>query len=130
MSGELKHVVIIDDEPDVVAVAQMSLETVGNLTVTTANNGMDGIKVLEQTKPDVILLDVMMPGMDGPTTFKVLRGLPELNDIPVIFMTARVRPSEVDEYLALGANGVIPKPFDPMQLTAQVTEIWERFHAK
>lgn len=130
MTNKLENVLCIDDEPDVLSVAQMSLETVGEFNVTAASSGKEGLEKAQAEKPDAILLDVMMPEMDGPATLKALRNIAMLKNVPVIFMTARVRTSEVDEYLALGADGVIPKPFDPMTLSSQVTEIWKKFHAK
>lgn len=130
MTNKLKNILCIDDEPDVLSVAQMCLETVGEFNVTTASSGNEGLEKMLANKPDVILLDVMMPGIDGPATLKLVRKHPDFDDVPIIFMTARVRPSEIQEYLALGANGVMPKPFDPMTLSAQVTEIWEKFLAE
>jgi len=78
--------------------------------------------------PDLILLDVMMPGMDGPTTLKSLRGHDEFAAIPVLFMTAKVQSDEVEEYLALGAVGVIHKPFDPMALSDEIRALWQIQH--
>ncbi len=127
--AELKTILCVDDEPDVLAVAQMCLETVGEFTVLTASNGAEAIEKASTHLPDAILLDVMMPGMDGPSTLQSLRAMPALNGIPIIFMTARVRQPEIDEYKNLGGDGVIAKPFDPMQLSAQILAIWEEFHA-
>jgi two-component system, OmpR family, response regulator len=128
--AELRHVLCVDDEPDVLSVAQMCLETVGEFTVSTASSGQEALDRAVMLKPDIILLDVMMPGMDGPTTLRALRQEAALDGVPVIFMTARVRTAEIDEYLALGANGVVAKPFDPMLLSTQITELFEAFHAK
>ena len=130
MSAEQKHILCIDDEPDVLSVAQMSLETVGEFKVTAVSSGKQGIEAAANEKPDVILLDVMMPEMDGPTALKELRQNTALSDVPIIFMTARVRQSEIEEYMAMGANGVIAKPFDPMTLSTQVNELWKKFNAK
>lgn len=130
MENQLKHVLCVDDEDDIREVAQMSLETVGGLTVTALNSGEEAVSKAESINPDVILLDVMMPKMDGPTTLKMLRQNSALDKIPIILMTARVQTAEIEEYLQLGAAGVVPKPFDPMTLTAKITEIWEKFHAK
>lgn len=130
MTGQLQRVFCIDDEPDVLAVAQMSLETVGEFTVITASSGKQAVEQVVAAKPDAILLDVMMPEMDGPATLKELRQLPELDSVPIIFMTARVRPNEVDEYMGLGADGVVAKPFDPMELSDQIRAVWERFHGR
>jgi two-component system, OmpR family, response regulator len=126
----LKHVLCIDDEEDILAVARMALETVGSLTVTTCSNGNDGLAQVARAQPDLILLDVMMPQMDGPSTLKMLRRNPASNTVPIVFMTARVQPAEIKRYLELGATAVIPKPFDPMTLFTQITDIWRTFHAK
>ena len=128
MTRQLDHIVCIDDEADILEIAQISLEDVGGYRVTCLSSGTQALREAAGLKPDVILIDVMMPGMDGPTTLQGLRTQTELDATPVIFMTARVQRSEVDAYLALGANGVIHKPFDPMQLAAQVKGIWTQFH--
>ncbi len=129
MPTELRRILCVDDEPDVLAVAQMALETVGGFAVDAVHSGVRAVEAAAATKPDAILLDVMMPQMDGPATLKALRDNPNLRDVPIIFMSARVRNSEIEEYLALGANGVVAKPFDPMMLSSQIKEIWEKFHA-
>ncbi|WP_439472386.1 response regulator [Brevundimonas sp.] len=111
----------VDDEPDIREVAAFSLELDPGITLTTAESGETALELLQGgMRPDVILLDVMMPRLDGPGTLAQLRTLPGLETTPVIFMTARVQASEQDRYLALGAIGVIVKPFDPMTLAAQV----------
>lgn len=125
---ELKRILCVDDEEDLRAIEQMCLETVGGYSVIQATNGEEAIQVAKAEKPDMILLDVMMPGMDGPSALAKMRQDPEIAHIPVIFMTARVRPTEIEEYIALGAIGVISKPFDPMQLAQQVAEHWNTLH--
>lgn len=130
MTHPLKHVLCIDDEKDILEVAQMCLETVAGFTVTTLDSGKKAVAEAASIKPDFILLDVMMPEMDGPTTLKALRQIQALDQVPIVFMTARVQPAEVEQYLEMGASGVIPKPFDPMTLSEQVTAIHEKFHAK
>jgi CheY-like chemotaxis protein len=115
-----RRILIIDDEDDIREVAALSLETVAGWDVTMAGSGAAGIvKALEQ-QPDAILLDVMMPVMDGPATLAQLRANPATTDIPVIFMTARAQLRETERFRSLGAIGVIPKPFDPMTLAASV----------
>ena len=128
MAPELKHILCIDDEEDILEVASMCLEAVGGLKVSRATSGNDGISVARQEKPDVILLDVMMPLMDGPTTLKKIMQDDSLKKIPVIFMTARAQPEEVKKYLSYGAIDVIEKPFDPMLLAQQVQQVWSRHH--
>jgi len=116
---------MIEDEPDIQTVARLSLESVGGFKVDICSSGQEALDNVLQIKPDLILLDVMMPGMDGPTTLQELKKIPELSDTPVIFMTAKVQPQEVQQYKELGAIDVIPKPFDPMALSDNVRTIWE-----
>lgn len=126
MSGTLNKILYVEDEPDIQAVAKLALEAVGGFTVKICSSGQEALTELPGFAPDVILLDVMMPGMDGPTTLKALREIDSLREIPVIFMTAKVQPPEVAHYKELGALDVIAKPFDPMTLASSVRSIWER----
>ena len=121
----LQRVMYVEDEPDIQAVAKLALELVGGFTVKVCSSGEEALREAEGFAPELILLDVMMPGMDGPTTLQALRGLPSLATVPVAFMTAKVQPAEVAHYKTLGARDVIPKPFDPMTLASQVRAIWE-----
>lgn len=121
----LRHIFCIDDEEDILEIAKLCLEMVAGFQVTCCNNAAHAIEKIRQAKPDLILLDMMMPGMDGATALGVLRNDPELSHIPVIFMTARVQQSEISEYIDKGAAGVLPKPFDPMKLSEQITTIWD-----
>ncbi|MFN3559694.1 MAG: response regulator [Brevundimonas sp.] len=114
----------VDDEPDIREVAGLSLDLDPDIVLTTAESGEVALQLLEGgLRPDVILLDVMMPRLDGPGALARLRALPGLEQTPVIFMTARVQTSERDRYLDLGAIGVITKPFDPMTLAGQVRDL-------
>src|SRR5262249_13189729 len=97
----------------------------GALTVTTCDSGERALAELERFKPDLILLDVMMPGMDGPTVLSRIRADGALAHIPVAFMTAKAMPQEVARFRQLGAAGLIAKPFDPMKLADQVFALWE-----
>ena len=124
MSPELTHVLYAVDEEDILEVASLALEIVGGLSVTTCADGFQAIEAAHRSRPDLVMLDVMMPRMDGPTTMSKIRADPDLADVPVILLTARVRGPEVEEYLALGADAVISKPFDPMTLAEQVRAIW------
>lgn len=112
-------VLLIDDEDDIREVAQLCLEMVGKFDVVTASSGAEGITRAVAHQPDAILLDVMMPGMDGPTTFKGLRADPATRHIPVILFTAKAFDS-ASEDTALDGVSVISKPFDPMQLPGQI----------
>lgn len=125
----LKRILYAEDEPDIQAVAKLALEMVGGFEVLICGSGADTLAQVGPWRPDIILLDVMMPGMDGPSTLKRLRADPATAAIPIIFLTAKVQPSEVAQYQAMGALDVIAKPFDPMTLAAQVRAIWERAQA-
>ena len=118
-----KRILIIDDEPDIREVAQVSLETVSGWQVLTAESGDEGITKAKQEKPDAILLDAMMPIMDGPETFQKLRADPSTKQIPVIMFTAKVQPADRKRFADFGAKDVIAKPFDPMKLGSQIAAI-------
>ena len=109
-------VLVIDDEDDIRRIAMLSLVSVGGMEVAQASGGPEGIRMAREVRPDVILLDMMMPGMDGLATFRALRGDPETSEIPIVFLTAKAMTAEVDSLKALGARGVLIKPFDPMAL--------------
>ena len=114
---------IIDDEEDVRYVAHLSLGRVGGMTVIEASNGEDGVARAQNERPDFILLDMMMPGMDGAATFRALRDSERTNGIPVVFLTAKAMKSEVQRLKELGAKGVVLKPFDPMTLASDICAI-------
>ena len=122
----LQRILYVEDEPDIQTVAKLALEMVGGFTVKVCSCGEEALREAVAFAPDLILLDVMMPGMDGPSTLKAMQALPELADVPVVFMTAKVQPAEVAYYKSLGARDVIAKPFDPMTLASQVQAIWAR----
>lgn len=126
MSSEtLTRILYVEDEPDIQAVAKLALEVVGGFVLEVCSSGKEALEKAEAFAPQLMLLDVMMPGMDGPTTMKKLREISTLENIPTIFMTAKVQPQEVKEYKALGAIEVIAKPFDPMTLSTQINDIWQ-----
>jgi len=128
-NNELQRILFIEDEADIQAVAQVALEAVGGFTVRICSSGEEALQAAEAFAPQLILSDVMMPGMDGPATLAALRQLPALADTPAIFMTARVLPQEVEQLRASGAMAVIAKPFDPMTLAQQIKDIWRQCHA-
>ena len=125
---ELKRVLVVEDDPDIRAVVALSLSELGGLTVSVADSGPEALAAAASFAPDVVLLDVMMPGMDGLATLRELRARPATAGIPVVFLTARVQPHETSHYLELGSIGVIPKPFEPTVLTDTLLAIW-REHA-
>lgn len=123
--GPLSDILYVEDDPDIRTVAQIALETVGGFRLRMCASGQDALEAAAAGyRPDLILLDVMMPGLDGPGTLCGLRKLPTTMDVPAIFMTAKVQPAEIAHYRSLGAIGVLSKPFDPMQLAAQVRAHW------
>ena len=124
--SELNKILYVEDEPDIQAVTKLALEEIGGFSLEVCGNGDEALAKAVDFAPDLLLLDVMMPGMDGPTTLKALREIPELANTPAIFMTAKVQPHEVEEYKALGAVDVIAKPFDPMTLSENLRNIWNR----
>lgn len=123
--SSLLRILYVEDEPDIQTVAKIALEMVGEFEVKICSSGEEALREAESFDPDMILLDVMMPGLDGPRTLEELRKKPALVDTPVAFMTAKVQPTEVEHYKSLGARDVIAKPFDPMTLASQVQAIWE-----
>lgn len=125
MRQPLQRILLVEDDADIQAVGQLALEAVGGFTVKVCSSGSEALAQAPGFAPDVILLDVMMPGMDGVTTFAALREKPLTANIPVIFMTAKVQVHEVAHYKQLGALGVISKPFDPMALSNLILEIWQ-----
>lgn len=112
---------MVDDEDDIREVAQLSLEMVGGWEVLAASSGAEGIRRAREELPDAILLDVMMPGMDGPTTFASLRADAATSHIPVILLTAKVQSADRRRFEEMGVAGVLSKPFDPMELAGQVS---------
>jgi two-component system OmpR family response regulator len=113
-------ILIIDDEPDIRKIAKLSLSRVGGMQVVEAASGPDGVRLAEAERPDAILLDVMMPGMDGPETLALLKAGLATSKIPVLFLTAKAMSSELERLKTLGAVAVLTKPFDPMKLPQEL----------
>src|ERR1700751_5145969 len=125
-----RRILIIDDEEDIRQVAGLSLETVAGWEVVLANSGLQGMERAETEQPDAILLDVMMPAMDGPKTFLQLQKNPNTAKITVILLTAKVQGSDQRRFAELGVAGILFKPFDPLLLSAQVSQAlgWTQIH--
>ncbi|AKQ70248.1 Two-component response regulator [Myxococcus hansupus] len=119
----LRKVMLVDDEEDIRTIGNLSLGRVGGWQTVLAASGAEALEKAQVEKPDLILLDVMMPGMDGPTTFGKLRAQEATAHTPIIFMTAKIQKQEVARYLELGALGVIGKPFDPMTLPQEIRKL-------
>lgn len=123
---DLQSVLYVDDDPDICSVVQATLRLVPGFNVQTADSGERAIDLAYELRPDLVLMDVMMPGLDGPSTFRRMRESALLTKIPVIFMTAKVLPAEIAQLLQLGAIGVIVKPFDPLKLYGELLSLWNK----
>lgn len=116
-------ILIIDDEEDIRDIARFALGQIGKMNVVEAETGDQGIQMAATERPDVILMDVLMPGMDGPAALAELRKNPATAEIPIIFLTARSAKSEIDHLKSIGADGVLNKPFDPITLADEVEAV-------
>jgi CheY-like chemotaxis protein len=116
----VRRVLVVDDDDAIREVAQMALEIVGGFQVRTASSGLEAWTIVRDEAPDAVLLDVMMPGMDGPTLLSHLRGDRSTSAIPIIFLTAKIQTGDRRDWADLDIKGVIGKPFDPMRLAADV----------
>jgi CheY-like chemotaxis protein len=123
--NELRRVMCVEDDPDIRMIIEFSLATLGGYQVCLCADGRSALAQAPNFKPDLVLLDVMMPGLSGPETLAALRGQVEMAGVPVVFMTAKAMPNEVEELLQYGATGVIVKPFDPVTLPQDIRIYWE-----
>jgi len=121
----IKKVMLVDDEPDIRAIAKLCLEGLGRWQVVTAATAAEALTLAADQQPDVILLDVMMPDTTGPALFAAFRERPKTAGIPIIFVTACSAQAELDQLLSLGALGVIAKPFDPIALSKDVQRLFD-----
>ena len=119
-----QRLLMIEDEADIREVGSTALELLGGFEVSTASNGEEGVAAALADPPDAILLDVMMPGIDGPETLRRLRAEPSLASVPVAFLTASVQSADIEVLRGLDCSGVIAKPFDPVQISDQVREVF------
>ena len=124
MQGSLNRVLYVEDDEIIAELAIMAMEDFGNLTVRHCLSGREALAIVSEFQPELVLLDMMMPDMDGMDTLKHLRKLPEGASLPAVFMSAKVQAHEQEAYLNAGANGVIAKPFDPLELSNKLQEIW------
>jgi CheY-like chemotaxis protein len=120
-----RKILIVDDEEHIREIAAVSLDLTGGWEIATADSGAEALRVAANLKPDAILLDVMMPGMDGPATFRRLQDDPATRDIPVIFLTAKVQAADKRRFTELGVRTMIAKPFDPLRLARQIAAALE-----
>ncbi|MEL0028367.1 MAG: response regulator [Perlucidibaca sp.] len=122
----LRSILLVDDEPDIRTLVTLILERLGGMQVRAESSGQDALAALESGfRPDLILLDVMMPGMDGVQTLAHIRAHPDLAGLPVCFLTAKVHPAELQRWHDQGVNAVLTKPFSPARLVEQIRECWD-----
>lgn len=124
----LNQILYVEDEADITEIARIALEDIGGFSVIYCSNGREVLERAKDIQPDLILLDVMMPEMDGPTTLHELRKLEYYKSLPAIFMTAKIQADELAKYKEMGAIDVINKPFDPMTLADTIKTIWKRYY--
>ncbi len=127
--NELRHVLCVEDDPDIRLILEFSLTAVGGFEVCMCADGQSALAQATAFAPDLVLLDVMMPGLNGPETLAALRQLPSLKQVPMVFLTAKAMPDEVEALLHYGAAGVIVKPFDPVTLPQNLRIYWEHGRA-
>ena len=119
----MRRILIIDDEDDIREVAALSLEAMAGWRILTANSGASGIEIAVAEQPDAILMDVMMPDVDGPTTFRKMQQNPAIAHIPVLLLTAKVQGVDQRRFAGLGVAAILFKPFDPLTLAEQISEV-------
>lgn len=122
--AQLQKIMMVEDDPDIQVVASLALEAVGGFEVLVCSSGVEALERVEGFAPDLVVLDVMMPGMDGPTVLKHLRERPQTANLPIVFMTAKAQSHEIALYKEMGALNVVTKPFDPMTLPQTLLDIW------
>jgi CheY-like chemotaxis protein len=122
----LQRICYVEDDEDIQRIVRMSLERIGKMTVELVSDPLVAVAAITAFKPDLVMLDWMMPGMDGPTLFRKMKQLPEVSALPVVFITAKAAQRDMDELIALGAAGAISKPFSPKDLPEQLRAIWAK----
>ncbi len=120
----LNRICYVEDDEDIQRIVRLSLEKVGKMTVEVVSDPMVAIERITAFKPELVMLDWMMPGMDGPTLFRKMRETPEVKNLPVVFITAKASQRELDDLQSMGAAGTISKPFSPKDLPDQLRAIW------
>jgi CheY-like chemotaxis protein len=123
---DLRSILYVEDDLHVRTTAKLVLEVIGNYKVRDCSSGRQAVLAAEDFHPDLILLDVMMPELDGLATLKALRQLPHMSDVPALFVTGLTMPEDLARYMGVGAIGVISKPLVPLRLAGQVNQLWEQ----
>ena len=124
----LDRILYVEDDADIRKIVSLSLESIGDYTVAACSSCADALEVIDDFDPDLLLLDVMMPEVDGPGTLRELRKHDSATDVPAVFITAKVQAGDLASYRRLGVVDVIVKPFDPMVLSERIAEIWQQHH--
>ena len=122
----LNRICYVEDDEDIQRIVRMSLERVGKMTVAVVSDPTQAIQAFAEFQPDLVMLDWMMPVLDGPALFRQMKLRPETSDLPVVFITARASPRDLEELQSLGAAGTISKPFSPKDLPDQLRAIWAK----
>jgi len=122
----LNRICYVEDDEDIQRIVRMSLERVGKMTVEVVGDPTRAIEAMARFQPDLVMLDWMMPAMDGPTLFKHMKTRPETSALPVVFITAKAAQRDLDELMKMGAAGTISKPFNPKELPDQLRAIWAK----
>jgi CheY-like chemotaxis protein len=123
---KLERIALVEDEADIREITQIALEEIGGFALNVCESGSEALEKMQGFRPDLVLLDMMMPGMDGIETLRSLRAIPDMDKVPIVFLTARAQKHEVEQYQMIGAAGVISKPFDPITLPDYIRSIWEQ----
>ena len=124
MDTTLDKILYVEDEPRIQFITKMALERLGGFTIAVCSSGAEALETAPGFGPDMVLLEVRMPGLSGPETFEALRKLPGFEKTPVVFMTANVMKEDIDRYRAMGVADVIAKPFEPPELPDKLRGIW------
>lgn len=124
----LTKILYAEDEADIREIAVLAIESIGGFEIATCDSGAEVLGLAKDFQPQLILLDVMMPIMDGPSTLLALKQDLLLKDIPVIFLTAKIMTDEINHFKQMGAIDIIAKPFDPMTLSSQIQTIWDNYY--
>lgn len=127
MQSNLLHkIMYIEDERDIITIVQLALVDLGGFTLECCTSGKEALRIAPEFNPDLFLIDVMLPEMDGPTILKNLRQIPKFSNTPIIFITAKTQSHEIKEFYKLGVIDVITKPFDPLKLSDIIRSAWQK----
>ena len=126
----LQRILLADDEPDILEISRIALETVGGFEVSVCLSGKTLLERLLEFKPDLVIVDVLMPDMTGPEVFEEIRRRPEYDEVPVIYLTGVIQEEELEDLRETGVADIILKPFDPMTLADRINGVWKGSHGR